>query len=164
MNAAQRDLVERLLAASPVLGADVDIRYRVLAITVEPPVDVHPRGAVDDRRLQLVVHPIGTIAAALVDHADPTRPTVLQFDETQLSDVVAAFADTPSTVPAFPSSLPDVDALGDRLSMYGTAQTGDGTASVLHVHLAQPDGALELDLWAGFDELEVRDPEGTVIA
>jgi hypothetical protein len=164
MNAAQRDLVDRLVAASPVLGADVDIRYRVLAITVEPPADLHPRGAVEDRRLQVVVHPVGTIAAAMVDHADPTRPTVLQFDETQLSDVVAAFADTVSTVPVFPPALPDVDALGDRLSMYGTAQTGDGTASVLHVHLVQPDGALELDVWAGFDELEVRGPDGTVVA
>lgn len=164
MNAAQRHLVEQLVAASPVLGADIDIRYRVLAITVEPPADLHPGGDVDDRRLQVVVHPVGMIAAALVDRADPDRPTVMHFDETQLSDVVAAFADTTSTVPPFDAALPDVDALGERLSMFGSAQIGDGIASVLHLHLEAPDAPLSLDLWAGFDELEVRDPAGTVVA
>ncbi len=154
-----------LLASSPVLGADVDIRYRVLAITIEPSVDQHPAAPVPaDRRLQVVVHPVGTIAAALVDHADPATPTVLHFDETQLPDVVNAFADAVSTVAPFDGGIPDVDQLGDRLSMFGSAQTGDGTASTLHLHLEEPDGTLMLDLWATFDELDLRDADGTAIA
>lgn len=164
VNKTQRELVGGLLSTSPVLGADVDIRFRVLAITIEPDVGEHPTPDVDDRRLQVVVHPVGTIAAALVDHADPDRPTVLQFDETNLSDVVSAFSDTVSTVPAFPATMVDVDELGDRLSMFGAAQTGDGDASVLHLHLDQPDGTLTLDLWATFDELELRTPDGQQVA
>lgn len=160
MNQAQRERVARLLRTSPVLGAEVDIRYRVLAVTVEPLDDEHPVAGVDDRRLQVVVHPVGTLAAVLVDHSDGDRATVLQFDETQLPDVMSAFAEATSTVPAFPATMIDVDEMGDRLSMFGSSQTGDGDASVLHLHLDQPDGQLSLDLWATFDELELRDPDG----
>lgn len=161
MRPDQRDDVARLLRVSPVLGADIDIRYRVLAVTIEPDAGHHPSPNADDRRLQVVVHPVGTVAAALVDHASPDRPTVLQFEETHLSDVVAIFADATSSVPAFPPGMPDVDELGDRLSLFGSAQTGDGDDHVLHVHLDQPDGTLELDLWATFDVLELRGPDGT---
>ncbi|HKJ57382.1 MAG TPA: hypothetical protein VJ978_15495 [Nitriliruptoraceae bacterium] len=165
MNAVQRGLVEQLLGSSPVLGAEVDIRYRVLAVTVEPSAADHPVDpAPADRRLQVVVHPVGSIAAALVDHADPTAPTILHFDETQLADVFNAFADAVSTATAFDDAMPDVDVLGDRLSMFGSAQTGDGTATTLHLHLDEPGGTLTLDLWASFDELEVRDADGQVIA
>lgn len=165
MNDHLSELVTRLMATSPVLGADVDIRYRVLAVTVEPSEDDHPVApAPADRRLQVVVHPVGTIVAALVDHANPMTPTVLHFDETQLADVVNAFADAVSTVAPFEGEVPDVDELGDRLSMFGSAQTGDGTASILHLHLDEPDGTLTLDLWATFDELDLRDAAGTVIA
>lgn len=165
MNLAQRELVAQLLASSPVLGVEIDIRYRVLAITVEPPAHDHPaQPAPSDRRLQIVVHPVGTIAAMLVDHSDGDQPTVLHFDETQLGDVVSTFAEATSTVAPFDGQLPDVDDLGDRLSMFGTAQTGDGTATVLQLRLVEPDGTLVLDLWAAFDELEVRDQDGAVVA
>lgn len=161
MDEHQRRRVADLLASSPVLGAEIDIRYRVLAITIEPAVADHPVGDVADRRLQVVLHPVGTIAAALVDHADRDRPTVLQFDEGQLADVVGAVAGATSTVTPLPDTLPDFDEMGERLSLFGTAQTGDGTAGNLHLRLA--DEPLTLDLWASFDEAELRDPDGEAL-
>lgn len=162
---ATHDLAARLLRSSPVLGAEIDIRFRVLAVTVEPTSDEHPTAQAGDRRLQVVVHPVGTIAAVLADHADPDTPTVLRFDETQLSDIVALFADEVSRVSPFPAAMPDVDELAQRLSMFGSAQTGDGTRHVLHLQLTQAHDDLQLDLWATFDDVEVRDAAGiTVVA
>ena len=46
--------------------------------------------------------------------------------------------------------------------MRGEAKTGDGLRHQLHLALASGD--LEFDLWATFDEVEVRDPEGEVLA
>lgn len=161
MDQHERRRLAGLLASSPVLGAEIDIRFRVLAITIEPAAADHPAGDVTDRRLQVVLHPVGTIAAALVDHADPERPTVLQFDEDQLADVVGALAGATSTVAPLPDTLPDFDDLGERLSLFGTAQVGDGTASNLHLRLA--DDPLTLDLWAAFDEAELRDPDGETL-
>lgn len=156
----QRDRLESLLMSSPVLGCEIDIRYRVLAITLDVPADQHPVADVVDPRVQLVVHPVGVIAARLLRHGEP--PTVMRFDETQLGDVVGSFAGAMSTVDPLPASLPDFDSMADGLSMSGAANTGDGTAANLHLRLVDPDD-LTLDLWASFDVAELRDPDGNLL-
>jgi hypothetical protein len=151
-----RDTLGDLLRSGAVWGAEVDLRFRVLALTVEPPADVHPDPTAADRRLQVVLHPVSRIAASLVEDTDD-GVVVRRFDETQLPDVVAALGGSVTTTDPLPGSPPDLDALAPRLSMRGESSTGDGTREHLHLHLVADD--LSLDLWASFDEVDVRRPD-----
>lgn len=154
-----------LLTSGPVLGAEVDLTYRVLALTIEPGPDGHPAGAVDDARLQVLFHPVGTIAAALVrhDHDDVDGPrSVLQFEPDQLPDVVNALDGAVPLGDPLPDRLPDLDAMEQRLSLRGMAQVAEGHDTPLALNLVHDD--LTLDLWATFDDVEVRSPDGTVLA
>jgi hypothetical protein len=146
-----------LLTAGPLWGAEIDIRFRVLALTVEPDPRVHPRPEAADRRLQVLLHPVSSVAASLVEHTDDGA-VVRRFDEAQLPDVVAAFGGAVPDDDVLPSRPPDLDAIASRLSLRGQASVGDGTSHHLHLHLSDAD--LTLDLWASFDEIEVRDPTG----
>lgn len=177
MDESRREQLRRLLVA-PVLGAEVDLEYRVLALTVEPavaavaaatPSDGQVGGdevgdEVADRRLQVLFHPVGTIAASLVRHdaeASPAR-TVLTFDVAQLPDVVAAL-DGPAPIgDPLPDALPDLHAMEGRLSLRGMAQVAEGHRHPLELSLVADD--LTLDLWATFDTVEVRDVAGDVVA
>lgn len=161
MDDTMRARLRDLLRAGPVWGAEIDIRFRVLAVTVEPSADVHPRPDAPDRRLQVVLHPIGNVAASLRQHGDD-GVTVLRFTEEQLADVVTTLDGPTIGSDPLPDTRPDLDGLGDRVSMRGEAKTGDGLRHQLHLALASGD--LEFDLWATFDEVEVRDPEGEVLA
>jgi hypothetical protein len=49
-----------------------------------------------------------------------------------------------------------------RLSLRGVAQVAEGHEIPLALHLVADD--LTLDLWATFDEVEVRTPDGDVLA
>ena len=161
MDPQQRDHLRTLLRAGPVWGAEIDIRFRVLALTIEPSADVHPTPDAADRRLQVVLHPIGTVAASLrEDTGEGSR--ILRFTEEQLPDVVATL-DGPSTIgDPLPDERPDLDALGERLSMRGQAKTGDGDRHQLHLQLESGD--LAFDLWARFDVVELRDPTGAELS
>ena len=151
------DELRELLLAGPVWGAEIDTRFRVLAVTIEPSAEVHPDGDTADRRLQVLFHPVGTIAASLVQAGDDEPTTVLQFTEDQLPDVVSTLDGPVPTGEPLPDALPDLDAMTDRLSMRGAARTGDGTAHHLHLSLAADD--LQLDLWASYDVVEVHTPD-----
>lgn len=152
-----------LLTAGPVLGAEVDLDYRVLALTIEPGPQAHPAGAVDDARLQVLFHPVGTIAAALVRHGhDDGARTVLQFGPEQLPDVVSALDGAVPLGDPLPGRLPDLDAMEERLSLRGMAQVAEGHDTPLALNLVHDD--LTLDLWATFDDVEVRSPDGEVLA
>lgn len=150
------DELRRLLRAGPVWGAEIDIRFRVLALTIEPGADVHPDPAATDRRLQVLFHPVSSVAASLRQGAGGDR-RMLQFTQDQLPDIVAAFDGATPIGDPLPAAPPDLDAITDRLSLRGQAQTGDGFRHHLHLDLAHDD--LELDLWASFDEVEVRGPD-----
>lgn len=145
-----------LLTSGPLWGAEIDTRFRVLAVTVEPAAEVHPDPGAGDRRLQLLFHPVSSVAASLVEHADDGA-VVRRFDEHQLPDVVAMFGGEVPAGDPLPTAPPDLDGLAPRLSMRGQASTGDGTRHHLHLHVAADD--LALDLWASFDEVEVRGPD-----
>ncbi len=151
-----RDQLRELLRASPVWGAEIDIRFRVLAVTVEPDAAAHPDPSAQDRRLQLLFHPVSAVAASLVEQGE-AEPVVRRFDEEQLPDVVAALGGSVTRTDPLPGVPADLDALGPRLSMRGHASTGDGFRD--HLHLRLVDDQLSLDLWASFDEFEVRGPD-----
>lgn len=151
-----REVLRDLLGSGPVWGAEIDTRFRVLALTVEPSTEAHPDPAADERRLQVLLHPVSTVAASLVEHT-PEGAVVRRFDETQLPDVVSAFDGAVTTTDPLPGRPVDLDAVAPRLSMRGQASVGDGVTDHLHLHLVADD--LSLDLWASFDEVEVRGPD-----
>ncbi len=165
MDEAGRTRLRDLLAAGPVLGAEVDLTYRVLALTIEPSVGRHPDPDAQDRRLQVLFHPVGAVAAALVRHDrgdEPGTRTVLRFDATALPDVVAALDGAIPLGDPLPARLPDLDAMEDRLSLRGAATVAEGHRTPLAISLVHDD--LTLDLWATFDDVEVRTPDGEVLA
>lgn len=149
------DQLRDLLRAGPVWGAEIDIRFRVLALTVEPDAAAHPDPDATDRRLQVLLHPVSAVAASLVEHTDDGA-VVRRFDEQQLPDVVAMFDGATTTTDPLPDAPADLDALAPRLSMRGQASVGDGVRHHLHLHLVADD--LSLDLWASFDTAEARPP------
>lgn len=157
-----RERLRELLASAPVLGAEVDLTYRVLALTIEPETSGHPVSDTTDRRLQVLFHPVGTIAAALVRHdpASTSGPTVLTFEPEHLPDVVAALDGPVPLGDPLPVALPDLHAMESRLSLRGMAQVAEGHDIPLSLSLATGD--LTLDLWATFDDVEVRTPDGEV--
>lgn len=146
----------RPLLSGRVWGAEIDTRFRVLALTVEPAADDHPDPASADPRLQVLLYPVSAVAASLVEDVED-GPVVRQFEEGQLADVVAMFDGARPDGDPLPDGPADLDALAPRLSMRGQATTGDGFRHHAHLHLESGD--LALDLWASFDEVLVRGPD-----
>ncbi len=166
MDEQTRSRLRDLLVAGPVLGAEVDLQYRVLAVTIEPAGAAHPVPEAADARLQVLFHPVGTIAAALVRH-DRDRPdgpggrTVMTFEPDHLPDVVAALDGPVPLGDPLPDELPDLHAMEDRLSLRGMAQVAEGHRTPLALALVADD--LTLDIWATFDDVEVRAADGSVL-
>ena len=153
MAPADRTYLSDLLRSARIWGAEIDIRFRVLALTVEP---AAPPDASDDPRLQVLLHPVSAVAASLVEDTDEGS-VVRRFDEQQLPDIVALFDGATTTTDPLLDRPADLDALSPRLSMRGQATMGDGILHHLHLHLEAEE--LSLDLWASFDEVEVRGPD-----
>ena len=156
MAEVDRDHLRALLRSGPVWGAEIDIRFRVLALTVEPEPALRPDPQASDGRVQVLLYPVSAVAASLVEHADDGA-VVRRFDEDQLPDVVALFDGATTTTDPLVDRPADLDALAPRLSMRGQASVGDGILH--HLHLRLEEGDLSLDLWASFDEVEVRGPD-----
>ena len=142
-----------LLDSARIWGAEIDIRFRVLALTVEP---ASPRDTSGDPRLQVLLYPVSAVAASLVEDTDDGA-VVRRFEQDQLPDVVAMFDGATTTADPLPDRPADLDALAPRLSMRGQASVGDGILHHLHLHVEADE--LTLDLWASFDEVEVRGPD-----
>ena len=153
MAPVDRTKLGTLLRSARVWGAEIDIRFRVLALTVEPTAPAEPSG---DPRLQVLLYPVSAVAASLVEQTDE-GVVVRRFDEDQLPDVVSLFDGATTTTDPLPDRPADLDALSPRLSMRGQASVGDGFLHHLHLHLEAD--ALSLDLWASFDEVQVRGPD-----
>lgn len=154
MDAATLAAVDRVLDGATCWGAELDTRYRVLGITVEPAPDRHPDGDVDDRRLQLVLHPCSHVQAQLVH--DGT--TLERFDVAQLVTVVDRLEGPAIDGPVVTGVAPPLT--GD-LSLEGRADVPDGRAHVASLVLAGADR--ELTLRATFDTAELRRPDGSVV-
>lgn len=151
--------LDHLLMSGPVWGAEIDTRFRVLALTIEPDDTRHPDSSATDRRLQVLLHPVSAVAASLVQQTDD-GPALLRFGQEQLPDIVAALDGAVPSSPVLVERSADLDALNDRLSLRGHATVGDGTRHHLHLRLAAAD--LTFELWASFDELVVRGPDDAV--
>jgi hypothetical protein len=150
-------------ALDPVLegarwwGAELDTRYRVLALTFEPSSERYPWGEVADRRIQVLCHPVSTILASLRREVDGER-ALLEFTDEHLVDVVAALDGPVVTGPVFAGGEPRPGEWGPRFSLQGRSTAGDGTAARLRIEVAHDD--LALAIFARFDHVEVRSLAG----
>lgn len=152
--------VQQLLDGAALLGLEVDTRYRVLAMTVEPVA----AGATGDARLQLLLHPVGRMAASLreaVREDDGTVHGVVRtFAVEQLPDVVALLGGPPLAGPLFAGTEPTDAEWGPVRSLEGRAQVPDGHTHRLRIDVVGVDEPLAFGFFATFDAVEVRDAAG----
>lgn len=147
--------VDRVVVGARCWGAELDTRYRVLAVTVEPSTGSHPDGPVDDPRLQLVLHPCADVQARLVH--DGT--TLERFEVEQLVAVVDRLDGAVIDGPVVTGGGP---ALRGPLSMEGRAETVDGRSHAARLTLSGADRVLTLRV--SYDTAELRRPDGSVLS
>lgn len=157
---AEVDVLRDVTQDAPVLGAELDTTYRVLAVTVEPPAASHPEPQVDDRRLQILLHPVSRLAAVYADTSS-TPPVLHRFSEAQLVDVVSTFDGSVGEW-RVDGPEPDPASWAPELSMEGASNALDGRRHHATVELGSDDGRrLRLAVW--FDEVEVKRPDGSTL-
>lgn len=149
--------VEQVIAGATCWGAELDTRYRVLGVTLDPVPGTHPDGPVDDTRLQLVLHPCAWVQARLV-RDDDERSIVEAFSVEQLVPVVDRLGGAPIGGPVFDQQH---GPLQEPLSLEGRSETADGHAheAVLRLH----GGGRRLELRVTCDVVELRRPDGSVV-
>jgi hypothetical protein len=152
--------LEEALDGAALLGLELEPRYRVLAATFEPTAERYPWGEVADRRIQVLCFPVSTILVSLRRHVDD-KVVVQTFDIEQLLDVVIALDGAPVTAPLFGLPEPRPWKWGPEFSAQGRSTAPDGTRRTITLSPRTED--LELDVFARFDETEVKDPAGNPI-
>jgi hypothetical protein len=150
--------LETALDGAALLGAELEPRFRVLAVTLEPTEDADPWGPRPDRRVQLLCHPVSTILATLKRTSGDGKTELLTFAEEQLLDVVAAIEEPKVRAPLFGQPAPRPGEWGPRYSLEGRSGAPDGMTRTLR--FTASDHALRFALFARFDEVEVRDSQG----
>jgi hypothetical protein len=154
-------LLEAVLVGGVLLGAELDPRYRVLALTFEPIEERYAWGPTDDRRIQVLASPVSVILGSLRrEHEDGEEGTkeLLTFTEEQLVDVVAALDGPEVHGPLFEGMEPRPGEWGPRFSLEGRSSAPDGITRRIRLEVAAGD--LTFGLFARFDHVEVRSPAG----
>jgi len=105
----------------------------------------------------VLLFPVSTLLASFRRIVDGSRQ-LHTFTDEQLVDVVAAFDGAPVTEPLFGRPEPRPGAWGPQFSLEGRSTAPDGTRRTVTVALRADD--LELDLFARFDDVEVKGPDG----
>lgn len=111
----------------------------------------------DDRRVQIVFHPVGRVAASLRNGADYASAEVVPFAIEELLATVESFGGLPVYGWEF-IDLPERNfrTWSDRLSLDWTSGE-DGRSHSITVFQESGDRTLEIRVW--FDELKIYDPE-----
>ncbi len=151
------EAVEHLVDGASLLGAELDAKYRVLALTIEVAPGRHPDRRLDDRRLQVLVHPASTFVVSLRVHDE--QPRVEAFLAEQLADVVHALDGPTIDGPVFGAPEPAPGEWGPEPSLHGRSSALDGSLRTLRVEVVS--GVRHFGLFATFDDLDVRRPDGT---
>lgn len=154
--------IEELLDGAAVWGIELEPRFRVLGLTIEPTVQAVEKAGLTarvrgDARLQLACFPVSTILGSLRQQTTD-GVVILQFTEAQLVDVVAAFDGARLPAPIFGVPEPRPGSWGPKFSLEGRSTAPDGVSATITVRLRQDD--LELDLFARFDEWRLLDAAG----
>lgn len=150
--------LDAALAGAAVLGVELDTRYRVLAATFELDAEVDPWGPRDDRRIQLLCFPVGTVLASLRRREPDGTAALLTFEESQLVDVVAALDGPVVSGAVLGQPEPRPGEWGPSFSLEGRSSAPDGTRHRLRLELARD--AFHLGVFARFDEVLVRSAAG----
>ncbi len=146
--------IDEVLDGARCWGAELDLKYRVLGLTIEPAAGRHPDGDVEDARLQLVLHPCNRVQGRLLHDG----ATLERFDVEQLVLVVDRLDGAVLDGPVVTSTLAP---LAGELSFDGRADVPDGTRHTAAFSLAGDERILTVR--ATFDEAELRRPDGSVL-
>jgi hypothetical protein len=158
MTSSVADL-EALVAGARCWGVELEPRFRVLAVTVEP--DPLRMSATPGER-QLLCFPVSVLLVALTrDRPTPDdAPALLTFDLEQLTAVSQRFAGATIEAPVFGRPEPRPGTWGPRYSLEGRSSAADGTGMTLTLDLVDADARLRL--FARCDDVELRDRSGSV--
>lgn len=149
--------LDTVLDGAALLGGELDTKFRVLAVTFEPTPQRYPWESAEDRRVQVLVFPVSTILVSLRREVDGGRE-LLSFTDDQLADVMGAVAGARVSSPLFGLAEPRPGQWGPRYSTEGRSTAPDGVTNTITIGVR--DGELTLDLFARFDDVEVKDPAG----
>jgi hypothetical protein len=160
---AALDAIDDVLEDARCWGIELEPRFRVLAVTVEPePV----RAPGTPGEFQLLCYPVSTFLAVLtrpVGDAGAARTALLTFELDQLTAVSERLGGARLAAgPRFGAPEPRPGTWGPRTSLEGRSGAPDGTRTTLTLDLTGDDGA-RLRLFARFDEAELRDAARTLV-
>jgi hypothetical protein len=145
-----------VVAGARCWGIELDARYRVLALTIEPDPLRTPGTA---GMHQLLCFPVSVLLAALtrpVIEDGRERTALVTFDLEQLTAVSERLGGATIGPEPFGRPEPRPGAWGPRYSLEGRSSAADGTRTTLTIDLTSDDGA-RLRLFARCDDVELRD-------
>jgi hypothetical protein len=156
------DAIADVVTGARCWGIELDPRYRVLGVTVEPD-PLRAPGMAGEH--QLLAFPVSVLLVAVTrpvvdDGAE--RRALVTFDLEQLTTVSQRFAGATITEPPFGRPEPRPGTWGPRYSLEGRTSAADGTRRTLTLDLQTEDGA-RLRLFARSDDVELRDASRTLV-
>ena len=137
-------------------GIELDPRYRVLAVTIEPDPLRTPGTAWEH---QLLCFPVSVLLVTVtrpVSEDGQDRTALVTFDLEQLTAVSERFAGAAIAPEPFGQPEPRPGTWGPQYSLEGRTSAADGTRATLTLELTTEDGS-RLRLFARFDDIELRD-------
>ncbi len=143
-------------------GIELDPRYRVLAVTIEPD-PLRTPGTAGEH--QLLCFPVSVLLVTVTrpvvgDGQD--RTALVTFDLEQLTAVSERFAGATIAPEPFGQPEPRPGTWGPQYSLEGRTSAADGTRVTLTLELTTEDGS-RLRLFARFDDVELRDGARTLV-
>jgi len=143
-------------------GIELDPRYRVLAVTVEPD-PLRAPGTAGEH--QLLCFPTSVLLVAVtrpIEADGGPRTALMTFELDELTAVSERFAGASIDGDPFGRPEPRPGTWGPRHSLEGRSSAADGTRATLTLDLATEDGS-RLRLFARFDDAELRDTSRAVV-
>jgi len=153
---ADLDALADVVTGARCWGVELDPRYRVLGVTVEPDPLRTPGTAGEHQLLCFPVSVLLVTVTRTVDGDGGARTAIMTFDLEQLTAVSQRFAGAVIDLRPFGHPEPRPGSWGPRHSLEGRTSAADGTRSTLTLDLRTEDDA-RLRLFARFDDVELRD-------
>jgi hypothetical protein len=155
--------LESVLVDARCWGIELDPRYRVLAVTVEPD-PLRVLGTPGEH--QLLCFPVSTLLVSLTRPADAAQGSgpmvLLTFELDQLTAVSERLGGATIAGPILGRPEPRPGSWGPRYSLEGRSSAPDGTLTTVTLDLTGDDG-VRLRLFARCDDLELRDAARTLV-
>jgi len=156
------DTLGEVLTGARCWGIELDPRYRVLSVTVEPD-PLRTPGTAGEH--QLLCFPVSVLLVAVtrqVEQEGRTRTALVTFELDQLTAVSERFGGARIATTPFGRPEPRPGAWGPRHSLEGRTSAADGTRATILLDLETEDAA-RLRLFARFDDAELRDAARTIV-